>query len=128
ASAKAAPRHDDLVARFKAFSSQPLSLESFRGLAMPFALIAVLAAGAWSTENFWLGPTDDALASSVSLYQGTLAQSAQKDSATAKVTAEPVLWARDILSLAGAMPYDMRLTRIQLVTTRPGTPPELQIT
>jgi len=128
-SRKASPgEKGDLLAGLKRFSAQPLSLQSFRPIAMPLAATVMVLAAGWGANEFWLAPIDDALTTSASLYQAALRQTALPAPDSTKTAVEPVLWSRDLLALAGAMPYDMKLTHVAFTAAKPGSPPLLDIT
>jgi hypothetical protein len=113
------------LARWKAISSQPVSVATLKPLAKP-ALGAVLGIVA-----LYMGY--DALTASAGvdgtvaagIYNASLSRLDQKQAPPAQ--AEPILWAKDLVAVAGAMPYDMKLTHIALTPGAGNVVPALEI-
>ena len=65
---------------------------------------------------FVLAPIEQQRETAANLYGNTLTRIAQANVRAAKpVATEPVLWARDMMSVGAVMPYDMKLKRLALV-------------
>lgn len=109
------PANRSVAAKWKSASSQPVTLEMFKPFAAPLAgmgLALVLLAGAYV---FLLAPIEQENATAANLYANTLTRIAQANVHAAKPVAEPALWARDMMAVSAAMPYDMKLKRLALV-------------
>jgi hypothetical protein len=104
-----------VAAKWKSASSQPLTLDALKPFAMPLAGAGAVLAVLAGTYVFLLAPIEEERATAANLYNGTLARIAQDNIHAAKPVAEPVLWARDMMTLSAAMPYDMKLKRLALV-------------
>jgi predicted Zn-dependent protease with MMP-like domain len=107
-----------VTAKWKSASSQPLTLDMLKPIAMPLAAAGAGLAVLTGTYLFLLAPIEQERATAANLYSGTLARIAQANVKAAKPVAEPVLWARDMMAVSAAMPYDMKLKRLALI---PGT-------
>jgi hypothetical protein len=101
--------------KWKSASSQPITLEALKPYAMPAAAgggaLAVLAC----TWLFLLAPIQQENETAATLYGNTLTRIAQANVHAAKPVAEPVLWARDMMAVSAAMPYDMKVKRLALI-------------
>ena len=104
-----------VAARWKSASSQPLTLEMLKPLAMPLAAAGLVLALLGGAYTFLLTPIEQQSETAANLYNNTLTRIAQANVHAAKPVAEPVLWARDLMTVGAAMPYDMKLKRVALV-------------
>ena len=103
------------VAKWKSASSQPVTLKTLKPAAAPLAAAAGFALLLGAGHQFLLAPLSQQAETSVNLYGSMLARLDQTKSRPVQATGEPVLWARDMMSVGAAMPYDMKLKRIALV-------------
>lgn len=104
-----------VAAKWKSASSQPITLEMLKPLALPLAAAGLALALLAGSYFFLLAPIAQADETAANLYGNTLARMAQANVHAAKPLAEPVLWARDLMTVSAAMPYDMKLKRLALV-------------
>ena len=120
--------HQSVAARWKSASSQPVTLEMLKPLAMPLAA-AVLALGVFAgTYMFLLAPISQKNDTAANLYSNILARMAQVDVRAPKpAAAEPVLWARDVMAVSAMMPYDMKLKHLVLVQGSGTTPSSFEL-
>lgn len=107
-----------VAAKWKSASSQPLTLAMFKPYAMPLGACGVLLTVLAAAYTFVLEPISEQSETAANLYSNTLARMAQARVHAVKPAAEPVLWARDMMSVAALMPYDMKLKHLALI---PGT-------
>ena len=116
-----APHADaGIASKWKSASSQPVTMETLKPFAGPVAAVALglmLLVGGYC---FVISPIDEASETSAGLYGETLSQLNRDKANVAPAAGEPVLWSRDMISVGAAMPYDMKLKRVALVTG-PGT-------
>jgi len=111
-----ATARESVAARWKSASSQPVTLEMLKPLAMPLAAAGLALTLLVSSYIFLLAPIEQRGATAANLYGNTLNRIAQVNvRGTKPAAAEPVLWARDMMALAAVMPYDMKLKRLALV-------------
>ena len=117
----------EVMAKWKSASSQPVTLATLKPLAGPLAAAAVFALALGGGYAFVLAPIEQDSQNSLNLYGGVLSQMDQAKARAVQVTGEPILWARDMISVGSAMPYDMKLKRIALVAgaTNAGTTVEI---
>lgn len=123
-----APEPVNMASRWKAASAQPVTVEMLKPYAMPAgaALGGVVLLG--GLYVFVLAPIDQQKDANFALYSGTLTRMAQEAvPAQAQPVAEPVLWAKDVLAVGSAMPYDMKLTRLALNAAVGTTPASFEI-
>ncbi len=105
-----------VAAKWKSASSQPVTLDMLRPFAVPLAGAGLVLALLGGLYTFVLAPIEQQRETAASLYGNTLTRIAQANVRAAKpVATEPVLWARDMMSVGAVMPYDMKLKRIALV-------------
>jgi len=105
-----------VAARWKAASSQPVTLETLRPFAMPLAAAVLGLTVLASAYVFLMAPVEQRADTAATLYGNMLNRTAQAGMHGPKpVAAEPVLWARDMMALSAMMPYDMKLKRLALV-------------
>ncbi len=130
ASGSSGPSQDDgLVSRIRKASKQPLTLNDLKPAAFPAALAAAGLAILVGAYSYLLAPKDAELEATVRLYEGVLAQSAQARTPVAEVqTANAVLWANDLVSVAGALPYNVKLKQLVLAPASGSDGASLQIT
>jgi hypothetical protein len=77
---------------------------------------------------FVLVPIDRQTDTGFALYSGALSRMAQGVApARAQPATEPVLWAKDVLAVGAAMPYDMKLTRLALNAAVGTTPASFEV-
>lgn len=115
----AASQRPSSLAKWKSLSSQPVSAATLKPLAKP-ALAAVLMLGVlYAGYDVLLSPAGINGDTAANLYNASLAQ-LEKAEAPPQMRVEPVLWAKDLLSISAAMPYDIKLKRIA-VTAGAGT-------
>ena len=107
--------NQSVAARWKSASSQPITLDVLKPFAMPLAAGGAGLAALAATWLFLLAPIQQESATAANLYGNTLTRIAQANVHAAKPAAEPVLWARDMMAVGSAMPYDMKLKRLALV-------------
>jgi hypothetical protein len=119
-----------LMRRLKGLSAQPVTLKDLRGVAPALCATALVVLTGYAADIYWLAPINDRLAANASAYDAVLAQPAQGTAPqpTANAYAEPVLRARDIMTIASAMAYDMKLTHIEMSASRPGSDATLELT
>jgi hypothetical protein len=116
----------DLAAAFKSLSSQPVTAETLRPFAPFIAGALACAVLLYAGYTYLLVPNARTLAVTASAYQATLSQAAASPPPAA--TAEPTLWARDVLALTALMAYDMRLDKLSLTAAKPDESAVLQFT
>lgn len=115
--------------RWKNASSQPLKLEMFKPYAKPAGAGVLALALVAAVYPLVLSPIAQENENSFNLYANTLTRMAQAPvRAAAQPSTEPVLWAKDIMTLGSAMPYDMKLTRMALVAASGSTPAKFELT
>lgn len=119
--------NQSVAAKWKSASSQPVTLEMLKPFAIPLgglgAALAVLA----GTYLFLLAPISQDSETATNLYSNTLTRIAQANLHAAKPAAEPVLWARDMMAVGAAMPYDMKLKRMALIQGNATTAPSFEL-
>jgi len=118
--AGAAGAEAGMASKWKSVSSQPVTLETlkpFAPAAAAAALLLILLVGGYT---FMISPIDQASETSANLYGSMLSRLNQGKTNIAQATSEPVLWSRDMISVGAAMPYDMKLKRLALISG-PGT-------
>jgi hypothetical protein len=103
------------AAKWKSASSQQVTLNDLKPFAAPIAAAAMFMLAVGGAYAFVLVPMDQESETSLNLYSGMLSRMDQAKPHSAPV-GEPVLWARDLMSVGAAMPYDMKLKRIALVS------------
>jgi hypothetical protein len=114
--------------RWKNVSSQPLKLETFKPYAKPAGAGVLALALIAAIYPLILSPIAQESENSFNLYANTLTRLAQAPvRTTVQPTAEPVLWAKDIMNIGSAMPYDMKLTRMALVASNGSTPASFEV-
>lgn len=130
ASGSSGPSQDEgLVSRIRKASKQPLTLNDLKPAAFPAALAAACLAILVVGYSYLLAPKDAELEATVRLYEGVLAQSAQARTPVAEVqTANAVLWANDLVSVAAALPYNVKLKQLVLAPASGSDGARLQIT
>jgi hypothetical protein len=104
-----------MALKWKSASSQQVTLENLKPLAKPIAAAAFFALAIGGSYAFVLAPIHQESETSANLYSGMLSRMDQANAHAAQTSGEPVLWARDLISVGAAMPYDMKLKRIALV-------------
>lgn len=116
-----------VASKWKSVSSQPVTLLTLKPLALPAAAVAFFAILLVAAYGFLLAPIDQRSEISANLYGSMLSRLGQTRTNTPQAIGEPVLWARDMLSVGAAMPYDMKLKRLALISgpARVGTTFEL---
>ncbi len=120
---------DSLASRIRRASKQSLTLNDLKPAALPAAVIAAVLAMIVGGYSYVLAPKDAELEATVKLYEGVLAQSAQPRAQPAEVqTAHAVLWANDLVTIAGALPYNVKLKQMLLAPANGATGATLQIT
>jgi hypothetical protein len=113
--------------RWKSASSQPITLEVLKPFAMPAAAAAGMLVMVACTWLFLLAPIQQENATAANLYGNTLTRIAQANVHAATTATEPVLWARDMMTVGAAMPYDMKLKRLALVQGTGTTGPSFEL-
>jgi hypothetical protein len=103
------------AAKWKSASSQQVALNDLKPFAAPIAAAAIFMLAVGGAYAFVLAPMDQESQTSLNLYSGMLSRMDQAKPHSVPV-GEPVLWARDLMSVGAAMPYDMKLKRIALVS------------
>lgn len=127
--ASGASDEQGLVSRFKRASKQSMTLSDLKPAARPAAALAAALVAIMGTYSYILAPRDAELEATVRLYEGVLMQSARPQAQSAQTPAsEPVLWAKDLVSIAGSLPYDVRLKQLVLLPAAGSTGATLQIT
>jgi hypothetical protein len=109
-----------LGSKWKMASSQPVTLETLKPFAFPATAAALLIGLIVGVYSFVISPVDEASEANASFYSSALSRVDHGGKNMGRTTSEPVLWSRDVVSVAAAMPYDMKLKRLALVTG-PGT-------
>jgi hypothetical protein len=115
-----------VAAKWKSASSQPVTVATLKPFLAPVAMAALVLTAAVAGYTYVLVPIDQENQVSASLYTATLARVTRSGPAT-PVTSEPVLWAKDLMTIGAAMPYDMKLKRIALVAGPPTTGTTLEV-
>ena len=123
-------RMPPLMQRLKVLSAKPVTLRDMRSIAPAFCAVGLAASTFYAVDTYWVRPISDQLDASVAAYDAVVAQPSPTGAvrSAADVHAEPVSWARDIITIASAMAYDMKLTHIELAAARPGSDAVLELT
>jgi hypothetical protein len=116
-----------VAARWKSASSQPVSVEMLKPYVPAVAAAGLLIALLSGLYSFVLAPIEQQRDTAANLYSATLSRMGQARVHAAQPVAEPVLWARDMMTVGAAMPYDMKLKRMALIQGSGTTPPSLEI-
>jgi hypothetical protein len=119
-----------LMQKLKGLSAQQITVKDLRGAAPVLAALGMAGMIFYSADTYWLAPIDRQLSINAASYDAAIAGpgiAAPLQPAAAKQT-EPVLWARDIMTIAAAMAYDMKLTHIEMTAARPGSDAGLELT
>jgi predicted Zn-dependent protease with MMP-like domain len=119
-----------ISARWKNASSEPLKLEMFKPYAKPAGAAALALGLLAAVYPLLLSPIAQESENSFNLYANTLTRMAQAAPVhvSAQPSAEPVLWAKDVMAVGATMPYDMKLTRMALTAATGGTPGTFEVT
>lgn len=117
----------DLLAKFKKLNAEPLSLDKLRGFAVPLIAVGASLALWFATDSLLLSPINERAIANANAYDSLLANNKSQQASRPTKSAEPLSWARDLVSVASAMPYDMKLTRIRLTPGTTSGPPSLDI-
>jgi hypothetical protein len=119
-----------MMQKLKGLSAQPVTLKDIKGFAPASCAVSLAALTIYAANAYWLTPISNQLDASAARYDAVLAQPSPAGTLqpAANSRAEPVLWARDIMTIAAAMAYDMKLTHIEMSATRPGSDAALNLT
>ena len=126
-SAGAAGSELGVASKWKSASSQNITLDSLKPFALPAVAAVFLLVLIVAGYSFFLAPIGQASETSASLYGSMLSRLGQGRLNTVRAAGEPVLWSRDMISVGAAMPYDMKLKRVALVTGAGTTGTTLEI-
>jgi hypothetical protein len=115
-----------LATRWKSASSQPATVQMIKPYFMAVVGVALVLLAATAGYYYVLAPIEQDSQTSANIYAATLSRMVRirTDAPTA---AEPTLWAKDLLAVGAAMPYDIKLKRIALVAGSPGLGTTLEI-
>jgi hypothetical protein len=105
-----------MTRKWKSATSQPVTMETLKPFAAPVVAAAMSLALLLGGYSFVIAPIDEASETSANLYSGMLSRLNQGKANVTQAASEPVLWSRDLVSVGAAMPYDMKLKRLALVT------------
>jgi hypothetical protein len=119
--------NQSVAAKWKSASSQPVTLEMLKPFAAPLGGLGAAAGVIAGTYLFLLAPIAQDNETAANLYSNTLTRIAQANIHTAKPAAEPVLWARDMMAVGAAMPYDMKLKRMALIPATGTATPSFEL-
>jgi hypothetical protein len=119
-----------MMQKLKSLSAQPVTLKDMQGYAPALCAVALAALTFYAANAYWLTPINNQLNASAASYDAVLAQPSPGSALqpAANRHGEPVLWARDIMTIAAAMAYDMKLTHIEMSVARPGSDAALELT
>jgi predicted Zn-dependent protease with MMP-like domain len=119
-----------LMQKLKGMSAQTVTVKDLQAFAPALCAVALMVLAGYAANAYWLAPINDQLAANTSAYDSVVTQPATNPALqpAANARAEPVLWARDIMTIASAMAYDMKLTHIEMSASRPGSDSTLELT
>ncbi|MBA2588144.1 MAG: hypothetical protein H0U98_05900 [Alphaproteobacteria bacterium] len=106
-----------MASKWKSASSKPVTMETLKPFAVPAAAAAMALMFLVGGYSFVISPIDQANAISANLYGSMLSRLNQGKANIVPAASEPVLWSRDMISVGAAMPYDMKLKRLALLTS-----------
>lgn len=116
-----------VAAKWKSASSQPVTAEMLKPFAVPACLSGAFLAAVAAAWLFVLAPIEQSNETAANLYSNTLTRIAQDNVHASKPVAEPVLWARDVMAVSAAMPYDMKLKRLALIQGTGAAAPSFEL-